>query len=196
MQARYEILRSCLIEIQRVSIISSECCLPPPFQDLRPAFVASNGSLDGHGKMLDSEECFGPSQMAGEGLRHVAEACEVHCWSPKPVFFDTHTAAGRKRSLQGCLAAADWLDQYDLRFLVIKIYLHMSGHERSSIEKAALPGSHCRQLWTWHGSCSRHKLTGIPWCIAAGSNTRISRQEADAITEQYIICQYLDTSIL
>lgn len=78
-QARYEILRSCLTELQRVSIVSPACSLPPPFQDLRPSFVTSNGMLDGQAKVIDTENSFGPSQMAGEKLKHVAEACEVGC---------------------------------------------------------------------------------------------------------------------
>ena len=76
LQARYEILRSCLSELQRVSIISPSCCPPPPFQDLRPAFVTSNGP-DIQAKVIGTENGFGASQMAGEQLRHVAEACEV-----------------------------------------------------------------------------------------------------------------------
>ena len=76
LQARYEILRSCLSELQRVSIISPSCCLPPPFPDLRPPFLVSSGT-DSQANVSGTESGFGPSQMAGEQLRHVAEACEV-----------------------------------------------------------------------------------------------------------------------
>ena len=76
LQARYEILRSCLAELQRVSIISPSCCPPPPFQDLRPTFVASSGT-DSQARVIATENGFGATQMAGEQLRQVAEACEV-----------------------------------------------------------------------------------------------------------------------
>ena len=77
LQARYEILRGCLAELQRVCIVSAGCCLPPPFQELRPSFVTSNGCADGQPKIIEAENGFSPSQLAGEQLRHVAEACEV-----------------------------------------------------------------------------------------------------------------------
>ena len=78
LQARYEILRSCLSELQRVLIVSPSCCPPPPFQDLRPPFVASSIGSDSQAKIIGTENGLGPSQVAGEQLRHVAEACEVN----------------------------------------------------------------------------------------------------------------------
>ena len=66
------------MELQRTKIISDSCPAPPPFQELRPHFVAANGLAECSGSPADKAGQ-GPdsAQTVGAALRSVAEACEV-----------------------------------------------------------------------------------------------------------------------
>ena len=77
-QARYEILRTCTVELQRAGIIRSESQMPPKFQDLNPAYAdadvgweAADTHCTGDAESIDHE------QRAGQKLLHVCTACEV-----------------------------------------------------------------------------------------------------------------------
>ena len=66
------------MELQRTKIISDSCPAPPPFQELRPRFMAANGVADCSASPTDDAEQ-GPdsAQTVGAALRSVAEACQV-----------------------------------------------------------------------------------------------------------------------
>lgn len=76
-QARYEILRSCLGELQRVQIVSTASQLPPAFTDLMPTFMTSKAGMLEEDQTSRRENGFGHAQLSGESLRRVADACEV-----------------------------------------------------------------------------------------------------------------------
>jgi hypothetical protein len=154
MQARYEILRSCMAELQRAGIISAESHMPPNYQDLHPSCLEASWDANDLGSADDCRQ----DQRAGRKLVHVSGACEVRCDSPRSIS-KIHVI------VEACYCKGVFSPT--CHPMLSSGFVDGAGDERESSTEAPLPGSYRfgRGWRQWRdGPGTRGNLSGSDAC--------------------------------